>query len=153
VFLAKAGINMVHVPYKTSSDLLSDMMTGRVDAAFTPTAFVLSLLNDGKLQALAVATEKAQTDPYPVPSAQSAGVDYLYSTWYGFLAPAKTPAPVLQTLAAAFAAGAADPELQAKVRTQGITPEVKTLADFDAHIREDMKTLAPVIQDIARDTQ
>jgi tripartite-type tricarboxylate transporter receptor subunit TctC len=153
VFLAKAGIKMVHVPYKTSSDLLSDMMTGRVDSAFTPTAFVLSLLQDGKLQALAVATEQAQTDPYPVPSARSAGVDYLYSTWYGFLAPTKTPKQILETLAAAFADAAADPGVQAKVRTQGITPKVKTLAAFDAYIREDTKTLSPVIQDIARDTK
>jgi tripartite-type tricarboxylate transporter receptor subunit TctC len=102
---------------------------------------------------LAVGAEEPQTDPFPAPTAQSAGVDYLYSTWYGFLAPAKTPQDVLDRLAAAFAAAAAEPDVQAKVRIQGITSKVKTRAAFDAHIREDVKTLAPVIQEIARDTR
>jgi tripartite-type tricarboxylate transporter receptor subunit TctC len=153
LFLAKAGINMVHIPYKVSSDLLSDMVTGRVEAAFVPTAFVLSLLRDDKLQALAVAATEPQTDPFPAPTAHSAGVDYLYSTWYGFLAPAKTPQDVLDKLAAAFSAAADDPEVQAKVRAQGLIPKVKTRAAFDAHIREDTKTLAPLIQDIASNTR
>jgi tripartite-type tricarboxylate transporter receptor subunit TctC len=91
LFLAKAGIDMVHVPYKTATDLLSDLVTGRVEVTFSPTAFAGTLVKDGKLQALAVGAEEPQTDPFPAPTAQSAGVDYLYSTWYGFLAPANTP--------------------------------------------------------------
>lgn len=153
LFLAKAGIDMVHIPYKVSSDLLSDMVTGRVEASFVPTAFVLSLLRDDKLQALAVAATEPQTDPFPAPTARSAGVDYLYSTWYGFLAPAKTPPDVMDKLAAAFEAASGDPDVQAKVRAQGIAPKVKTRAAFDAHIREDTKTLTPVIQGIASNTR
>ena len=60
---------------------------------------------------------------------------------------------VLGIAAAASHAYAAEPEVQAKVRAQGITSKVKTRAAFDAHIREDVKTLAPVIQEIARDTR
>ena len=152
-FLAKAGIDLVHIPYKTSSDLLSDMVAGRVGATFAPTAFVLSLLRVESLQALAVAAPEPQTDPFPAPSARSQGVDYLYSTWYGFLAPARTPQDILDTLATAFATAAGDPEVQAKVRAQGITPKVRARAAFDAHIREEIKTLAPAIQGIARDTR
>src|SRR5262245_8641641 len=152
-FVAKAGIDMVHVPYKTATDLLSDLVTGRVQATFSPTAFVGPLVKDGKLQALALGAEEPQTDPFPAPTARSAGVDYLYSTWYGFLAPAKIPQDVLETLAAAFAAAAADPEVQAKIRTQGITPKVKTRVAFDTHIREDATALAPAIRDIASDTR
>ena len=111
-FLAKAGVDLVHVPYKTATDLLSDLVTGRVEATFSPTAFVGTLVKDGKLQALAVGAEEPQTDPFPAPTARSAGVDYVYSTWYGFLAPAKTPLNVLDALAAAFTAAAADSEVQ-----------------------------------------
>jgi tripartite-type tricarboxylate transporter receptor subunit TctC len=152
-FLAKAGIDMVHIPYKTSSELLTDMVTGRVEASFVPTAFVLSLLKDGKLQALAVAADQPQTEPFPAPTARSAGVDYDYSTWYGFLAPAKTPPAILDTLAKAFVAAAEDPEVKAKVAAQGISPKVKTRAAFDAHIRDDMKRLDPVLKDIASKMQ
>lgn len=152
-FLAKAGIDMVHVPYKTATDLLSDLVTGRVEATFSPTAFVGPLVREGKIQALAIGAEEPQTDPFPAPTAHSAGVDYIYSTWYGFLAPAKTPQDILDRLAAAFAAAAADPEVQAKVRSQGITSKVKTRAAFDAHIREDMTTLAPAMKNIVSDTR
>lgn len=148
-FLAKAGIDMVHVPYKDSSALLSDMVTGRVEAAFVPTAFVLSLVKDGKLRALAVGADQPQTEPFPAPTARSAGIDYVYSTWYGFLAPAKAPPEILDTLAKAFAAAADDPAVQAKVRAQGISPKIKTRAAFDAYIRDDMKRLDPVLKDIA----
>jgi tripartite-type tricarboxylate transporter receptor subunit TctC len=152
VFLAKAGINVVHVPYKTATDLLSDLVTGRIEATFSPTAFVGPLVKDGKIQALAIGADEPQTEPFPAPTARSAGVDYLYSTWYGFLAPAKTPQDILEKLSAAFIAAAADPEVEAKVRSQGIAPKIKTRAAFDAHIRDDTKTLAPVIERIARDT-
>ena len=152
-FLAKAGIDMVHVPYKTATDLLSDLVTGRVEATFSPTAFVGPLVKEGKIQALALGAEEPQTDPFPAPTARSAGVDYLYSTWYGFLAPAKTPQDVMEKLVAAFAAAAADPEVEAKVRTQGIAPKVKARAAFDAHIRQDTTTLGPLVQSIASDTR
>jgi tripartite-type tricarboxylate transporter receptor subunit TctC len=153
VFLAKAGIDVVHVPYKTATDLLSDLVTGRIEATFSPTAFVGPLVKDGKIQALAIGADQPQTEPFLAPTARSAGVDYLYSTWYGFLAPAKTPQDVLEKLGAAFVAAADDPEVQAKVRSQGIAPKVKTRAAFDAHIREDTKVLTPVIERIARDAR
>jgi len=151
LFLARAGINMVHVPYKTATDLLSDLVTGRVEATFSPAAFVSPLVKEGKLQSLAVGAEEPQTDPFPAPTARSVGVDYLYSTWYGFLAPVRTPQDVLNTLATAFAAAATDPEVEAKVRNQGIATKVRTLVAFDTHIRDNANTLAPVIENVARD--
>src|SRR5262249_23117069 len=74
---------------------------------------------------------------------------YQNATWYGFLAPAKTPAPVLQTLHDAIVAVGADPELKEKIRAQGITPRSIGLRDFDAHIRKDMDRLEPLLQTIA----
>ncbi len=144
---------MVHIPYKVSSDLLSDMVTGRVEAAFVPTAFVLSLLRDDKLQALAVAATEPQIDPFPARRRVRRASITSTPRGYGFLAPAKTPQDVLDKLAAAFSAAADDSEVQAKVRAQGLIPKVKTRAAFDAHIREDTKTLAPLIQDIASNTR
>jgi tripartite-type tricarboxylate transporter receptor subunit TctC len=59
----------------------------------------------------------------------------------------------MDKLAAAFEVASGDPDVQAKVRAQGIAPKVKTRAAFDAHIREDTKTLTPVIQGIASNTR
>ena len=59
----------------------------------------------------------------------------------------------MEKLGAAFAAAAADPEVVAKIRAQGIAPKVKARAAFDAHIRDDVTTLGPVVQRIAGDAR
>src|SRR5262249_61387996 len=98
--------------------------------------------------ALLVAPADPTREPITVPSALSAGVDYQNATWYGFLAPGKTPRAVLQTLHDAIIAVSKDPELIEKIKVQGITPRSVGLRDFDAHIRKDMDRLAPLLQTI-----
>jgi tripartite-type tricarboxylate transporter receptor subunit TctC len=147
-FAKQAGIQMVHVPYKTGSALIADLLEGRVQATFSPAAFTLPLLQEGKLLALAVSSPEPMRKPLAVPSARSAKIDYEYATWYGFLAPAKTPAAILQTLNAAIAEVSEDPELRAKVDAQGIEPRSVGLGDFDAHIRNEMDRLAPLLKSI-----
>jgi tripartite-type tricarboxylate transporter receptor subunit TctC len=147
-FAKQAGIQMVHVPYKTGSALIADLLEGRVQATFSPAAFTLPLLQEGKLLALAVSSAEPMRKPIAVPSARSAGVDYDYATWYGFLAPAKTPPSVLQTLHAAIAEVSSDAELQAKIDAQGVEARNAGLGDFDAHIRNEMDRLAPLLKSI-----
>src|SRR5262249_49161046 len=117
---------------------------------FAPAAFTLLLLQDGRLLALAVAADEPIREPIAVPTALAANIDYQNATWYGFLAPAKTPAPVLQTLHDALVAASADAEFNEQLRAQGITPRSIGLRDFDAHIRKDMDRLEPLLRTIAR---
>jgi len=148
-FARQAGIDLVHVPYTVSSTIIADLLGGRIQASFVPMAFVMPLLQDGRLRALAVAAREPITEPIAIPSALSQGVDYQYATWYGVLAPGKTPKPVLNTLSKAIADAGRDPELQAKVRIQGIEPREIELEAFDAHIRNDMARVAPLLQSVA----
>ena len=92
-----------------------------------------------------MAADEPIREPIAVPTALAAGIDYQNATWYGFLAPAKTPRPVLQILHDAIAAASED----AKIRAQGITPRNIELGDFDAHIRKDMERLEPLLKTIA----
>jgi tripartite-type tricarboxylate transporter receptor subunit TctC len=110
---------------------------------------VLALLQDGRLRPLAVGAKEPVNDPIKVPTALSQGVDYEYATWYGILAPGKTPKPVLNTLNQAIAEVSKDPELQAKIRAQGIELRDIGLDKFDAHVRSDMARLAPLLKEIA----
>jgi len=148
-FAKQAGIDMVHVPYKMGSAMIADLLEGRVQATFSPAAFTLPMLQDGRLLALAVSSNEAMRDPIAAPSALSAGIDYAYATWYGFLAPAKTPAAILQTLDRAIAEVGRDGELQAKIVAQGIAPRSIALHDFDAHIGREMERLDPLLKAIA----
>jgi tripartite-type tricarboxylate transporter receptor subunit TctC len=132
-----------------SSTIIADLLGGRIQASFVPMAFVLPLLQDGRLRALAVAAREPITEPTAIPSALSQGIDYQYATWYGVLAPGKTPKGMLNTLSKAIADAGRDPELQAKVRIQGIEPREIELDAFDAHIRNDMARVAPLLQSVA----
>jgi tripartite-type tricarboxylate transporter receptor subunit TctC len=148
-FALRTGTELVHVPYTVSSTIIADLLGGRIQATFAPAAFTLPLLQDGRLKALAVAADEPIREPVEVPTARAAGVDYQNATWYGFLAPGKTPRPVLQILNDAVAAVSQDRELADKVRAQGITPRRIGLRDFDAHIRADMDRLGPLLKSIA----
>jgi tripartite-type tricarboxylate transporter receptor subunit TctC len=148
-FALKTGIDIVHVPYTVSATIIADLLGGRIQASFVPLAFVLPLLQDGRLRALAVAAETPVTNPISIPTAQSQGFDYLYGTWYGMLAPGKTPKPVLASLNQAMAEASKDPDLIAKIRVQGIEPRDIGLDRFDAHVRAEMARLDPVLKTVA----
>lgn len=148
-FALKTGTDLVHIPYTVSATIIADMLGGRIQASFVPAAFVLPLLQDGRLRALAVSAKEPVTDPIKIPTALSQGIDYQNATWYGILAPAKTPKAVLQTLSQAISEVGKDPELQAKIRAQGIDPRDIELEKFDAHIQADMARLDPLLKAIA----
>ena len=148
-FALKTGIDIVHVPYTVSATIIADLLGGRLQASFVPVAFVQQLLQDGRLRALAVSAQAPLTEPVAIPTALSQGVDYLNATWYGILAGAKTPKPILRKLSEAISEAGKDPELQAKIRAQAIDPRDVPLERFDDSIRADMARIAPLLEAIA----
>jgi tripartite-type tricarboxylate transporter receptor subunit TctC len=142
------GTQLVNVPYTVSQTIITDLLAGHIQATFAPEAFTLPLLQDKRLLALAVADKEPIHDSIDVPTALSQGVDYVNASWYGFLAPAKTPQAILKTLHDAIVEVGKDPELQAKIRLQGIKPTSIGLGDFDLYIRNEMKRLAPLLERI-----
>jgi tripartite-type tricarboxylate transporter receptor subunit TctC len=147
-FARQAGVDLVHVPYKTVAALIADLVEARIQVTFAPTAFLLPMLEEGRLIALAVASREPMRGPVMAETALAAGIDYEFSTWYGFLAPAKTPPPVLQILHRTIVDIGADRELRAKILAQGIAPQSVGLSDFDAHIRRETERLGPLVKSI-----
>jgi tripartite-type tricarboxylate transporter receptor subunit TctC len=146
-FAAKAGVEIVHVPYKTSPELITDLLSGRIHATFVPPAFLLSQIREGKLLALGVSTAEPMHEPLEVPSVRgAANVDYEYSTWYGFLAPAKVPAASLRLLAQSLQQAGEEKDLKERYRTLGLVGRNLVLKDFDAHIKADMEKLGPLVK-------
>jgi tripartite-type tricarboxylate transporter receptor subunit TctC len=153
-FAYKTGTELVHVPYTVSQTIITDLLARNIQATFAPEAFTLPLLQDGRLLGLAVADAAPIGEPIQVPTALSSGVDYVNATWYGFLASAKTPRAVLQTLHDDIVEVGKDPEIQAKIRLQGISPTTSIgLQDFDAYIRKDMARLAPLLATIGQSSR
>ena len=145
-FALQTGTELVHIPYTVSATIIADMLGGRLQASFVPLAFVLPMLQSGRLRALAVADDKPITEPIEITTAQSQGVDYRYATWYGILAAAKTPQSILDILSRAISEAGHDPELQNRIREQGIDPLEMGTAEFDVYIRSEKARLDPLLK-------
>jgi tripartite-type tricarboxylate transporter receptor subunit TctC len=152
-FAYKTDTQLVHVPYTITQGIITDLLAGTIQATFSPEAFTLAFLKDGRLVGLAVASDSPINEPVHIPTAVSEGTDYIYSTWYGFLAPGKTPHTILRKLHDDIIEAGRDPGLQDKIRLQGIDPASIGLADFDAYVRKDMERLAPLLTSIAQSKQ
>lgn len=147
LFASLAGIELVHIPYKTMSTITADLLGGRVQAAFFPPGAVLAQIQEGKLLMLGVSTPEAMREPFAVPSVREAvGLDYIFSNWNGIVAPAKTPAAVLEVLASHIREVAQDEDVKARYKTLGLVSRTVLLRDFDAYMKADMQRLAPVIK-------
>jgi tripartite-type tricarboxylate transporter receptor subunit TctC len=152
-FAYKTDTQLMHVPYTITQGIITDLLAGTIQATFSPEAFTLAFLKDGRLLGLAVASDTPISDSIQIPTAASEGVDYIYSTWYGFLAPGKTPPAVLKKLHEDIVEASKDPDLQNKIRLQGIDPASIGLANFDAYVRKDVERLAPLLASIAQSKQ
>lgn len=118
-----AGINMVHVAYKGTAPALIDVIGGRVAMMFANAPSVVNLVKDGKLRALAVSgSQHAEALP-GVPTMQEAGVPgFDLVSWFGIMAPYKTPDSVVTKLNAAINKMLHEPETKERFASQGATP-------------------------------
>ncbi len=145
-FASQAGIGMVHVPYRDSSQVIADLLAGRVQATFAPVAFLLGQIQEGKLLALAVTSREGITTPVKIPSVSEQGIPgYEYTTWFGFLAPAKVPTLVVGRLAQALQRAANTPEVKDKLSGLGIVPRTLALTEFDEYIKADINKQREIV--------
>ena len=138
LFEQAAGIQFVHVPYKGSTPAMMDALSGNVDLLVSSVPSALSQIKAGKLRPLAVTSARRSSSLPEVPTiAESGYKDFNVSTWYGVLAPAGTPAPVVATLNAEINKLLANPEVRAAIHAQGAEPEAMTQRKFAAQLKSE----------------
>ncbi len=99
IFKMRTKTDLLHVPYKGASQGMTDLIGGTIDLFFPSPGSVMGLITQGKLRALAVASNERLAALPDVPTFAEQGIaDYQISTWHGVLAPAGTPATVIETL-------------------------------------------------------
>jgi tripartite-type tricarboxylate transporter receptor subunit TctC len=145
LFKLRTGADIVHIPYKGSGPATADAVSGQVQVTFASVASVLRFVQSGRLRALAVTSPQRSPQLAAVPTMQEAGVAGVQLTsWYGLLAPAGTPAPVLDKIAADLAAVMASPALANGFSAQGLDLVRDTPAQFAAFIREEGEKYARI---------
>lgn len=142
-----AKIDMVHVPFKGGGPALVAMISGEVQIMFATMPAAMPHVKSGKARAIAVTTAKRSQAMPELPTIAEAGVTgYEASTWYGLLAPAKTPKPVVDRLHAETVKILAGPARQ-RLEVQGFEPIGGTPAEFGAYIKSEIAKWAKVIKD------
>ncbi|MBV8165298.1 MAG: tripartite tricarboxylate transporter substrate binding protein [Alphaproteobacteria bacterium] len=134
LFKTRTGIDIVHVPYKGAADAGADLVAGRIELMFDAT--ILPIVRAGKVNALAVAfSERWPTEPQ-FPSLGEVGYpDIVLTTYFGLVAPAKTPTAILDKVAAATREIAQRPDIREKVAIMGHIPFVTTRQETAAFLR------------------
>ena len=138
LFKLKTGIDMVHVPYKGGGPAVTDTLGGQVQLLFVSLPAAMQYVKAGKLRALAVTSDRRSVAAPEIPTIAESGIDCVVNSWYGALAPAKTPPAIVAKLQAAFAKVLAMPDVREKLLAQGAEATSSTSADFERLIKEEL---------------
>jgi tripartite-type tricarboxylate transporter receptor subunit TctC len=144
LFKAMAGVDLVNVPYR--SNYLPDLLSGQVQATFSPIAQSISYIRAGKLRALAV-TGKARSEALPdIPTAAEFVPGYDAYVWDAMGAPAKTPPEIIEKLNKEINAVLADPAMKARFADLGAEAMLMTTAEFGKYIASETEKWGKVVK-------
>jgi tripartite-type tricarboxylate transporter receptor subunit TctC len=146
VFKSMTGTRLTQIPYKGSAPALVDVVGGTVDVMFCPINSALPHIRSGKLRALGTTGTKRLALLPGVPTIAETVPNYESDIWIGMVAPAKTPAAIINKLNAELRRSLALPDVQGKLAEQGIYAETSSAADFTKLIASDQKRWAAVIK-------
>ncbi|TCT10218.1 tripartite-type tricarboxylate transporter receptor subunit TctC [Paralcaligenes ureilyticus] len=143
MFQEKTHTKLTHIPYRGDADANTAVVAGQVDMIFGSLGPLFPLIQSGKVRALAVTSNKRSKVVPNLPTLDEAGLKgYNIGTWWGLLAPAGTPKPIVDRLAAAVAKVIADPALKDRFEKMGIEAASDTPSQFQAFIADELARYA-----------
>ncbi len=147
LFMLKSGTKMVHVPYRGSAPMLTDLIAGQIDAAMDAASTSLQHVQSGKLRALGVTTpDRAFFAPDLAPLKDTVpGVEV--TAWHGMMAPAGTPPAIIEKLEKEIMAFLRTPAAEAKLKEQGVIRVGNTAAEFQAFMEKELALYQGVIKE------
>ncbi|MDP2706079.1 MAG: tripartite tricarboxylate transporter substrate binding protein [Burkholderiales bacterium] len=142
-----AGVNIVHVPYKGNSPALTDTIGGQVEMIFSGVPALLPHIKSGRLRAIAIGSLKRFPALPDVPTIDASGLKgYEATTWFGLMAPAKTPLEIVTRLNVEFGKILVSTEVHDRFMNEGIEPIGGTPGQFGAFIRAEIDKYAKVVK-------
>jgi len=147
MFKSAAGIDIIHVPYRGSAPAITDLLGGQITMNFDALSSVSGFLRQGKMRPLAVSSRNRNPAFPDVPTMGELGYqDFDVTIWYGIVAPARTPAPVVARLNVEINRALGDPALISQLGELGVQIKTMDPAEFGALIQGDVKKYARVIK-------
>ena len=146
LFQARAGIKLVHVPFRGAGPAMNDLVAGHVQSGFTTMATASSVLD--RVRTLAVASETRLKEWPLVPTFKDGGVDLVVEHWWGVLAPAGLPPDIAARLTRDFKAILDSPEFAARLAPLGVTASHASAQQFRALIESDTARWAAIVNSV-----
>jgi tripartite-type tricarboxylate transporter receptor subunit TctC len=140
------GIDIVHVPYKGAAPVVTDLLGGQIDMSFINISGALPYIQSGKLRGIAVTTLKRSSVLPDLPTVSETLPGFEVNSWYGFMAPAGTPKPVVDRLYGEVSKVLKMPEIVERLKASGLDPEGTTPEQHAAKIKEDIARWAKLVQ-------
>ncbi len=146
---ARAGINLLHVPYKGAAPIMTAVASAEVPIGFPSVAGALPMLKTGRVAAIAVTSaQRSSTLPNVPTIAESGYPGYDITPWYGIAAPSKTPQPIVNGLSAEFARIIALPDIKTALANQGLDATASTPERLRQIVANAIATCAKIIKDV-----
>ena len=148
LFKERAGINMVHVPYKGGGPAMADLLSGRIDMYIGVPSTVAQHVESGKLRALATTGAKRSSTMPGVPTVAESGYPGFEATnWYAFVAPGKTPKDVLDFWNRELTKVLSDPQVRAELAKHGLDPAPGTREELAQYFERESQKWGKVVRD------
>jgi len=147
LFRKTAGINIVHVPFRSAPDAVTAVMRNDVQMYFAPVNLAKEQSEGGKVRAIAAATAKRIPDLANVPTFTEAGLPFVYDSWFGLLGPHGVPRPIIEKISKDWAAALNTPEMKAKLAAQFVIPVSDTPEQFDKIIGDETAKLTTIFKE------
>lgn len=140
-------VKMMHIPYKGAGPVVIDTVAGHLHLSSLGLPSAMSMVQAGKLRALAVTSLTRSAALPDLPTVNESGVPgYDVTSWYGVFAPAQTPVAIINRLHAELAAGLKAPDILERLATLGAEPSGRGPAEFGALVRTEIKKWAQVVK-------
>jgi tripartite-type tricarboxylate transporter receptor subunit TctC len=147
LFRKAAGINIVHVPFRSAPDAVTAVMRNDVQLYFAPVNLAKDQSEAGKVRAIAAATPQRLAELPNVPTFTEAGLPFTYDSWFGLLAPAGTPEAIRDKIAKDWADVLKTPEMKQRIAAQFAVGQSDTPAAFDKIIKDETANLTQVFKE------
>ena len=149
-FVSLAGLSMVHIPFKSSQDAVNDVLAARSHAVIVPNVGAIPFAKDARLRIVGVTSLGPSPFLPGVPPLAASVRGYEFDSWFGLLAPARTPKPVIQRINAEVAKLLRDPAILKRLAGQGVVPRALSPEAFERLIREDYEETATMVKAVGK---
>ncbi len=146
LFLQRAGLEMVHLPLKGSSEVINEVLSGRAHAAMVSALSIQAYKNDSRIKIMGVTSPDRSANFMDLPTVAESGFpQFQWSAWTGLLAPAGTPTNKIEEIREAFRKVTSEPEIKLRFQQLGIPFKTMSVAQFDIFLREEWRQATVLI--------